>query len=407
MSFAAPTAFLLTAIVLPVIALYILKVRLRRVPVSTNLFWKQVFEEKPPRALWKNLRHLFSLLAQLLLLLLLVFAVADPMLSWQALQARRIVLVIDTSASMKADDVASSRFEAARKSAHAVLDGIRFRDEVAIVTAGERPEVVLGMASHLPTLRRTLDGIQPLDGIAKLDASIDLARQLIGDHPNGQVVVFTDGCAEGDEEGVTGELKDQEQAAITAALTRDSTPDDSTAQTATTSDTALRSAPGVNPSAASAADSRSSPVSDSISIQWHQFGLAAGNVGITQFQARRSLVDPIGYEVLLSVRNASDTAVNGRVELELDGIPADVLPFELQPGQLWTRSLEKTSLEGGLLAASLVQLQVRESSGPSTAAADTGDAPTAAVISDEHRSLINALAVDDKAWAIVPPRRIR
>ena len=50
----------------------------------------------------------------------------------------------------------------------------------------------------------------------------------------------------------------------------------------------------------------------------------AGNVGITQFQARRSLVDPLGYEILTSVRNASNQPVECRLELELDGVPVDV-----------------------------------------------------------------------------------
>ena len=33
---------------------YILKIRLRRVPVSTLLFWQQIFEEKKRRALWQR-----------------------------------------------------------------------------------------------------------------------------------------------------------------------------------------------------------------------------------------------------------------------------------------------------------------------------------------------------------------
>ena len=41
---------------------YILKIRLRRVPVSTVIFWRQIFEEKKPRSLWQRLRHLLSLL---------------------------------------------------------------------------------------------------------------------------------------------------------------------------------------------------------------------------------------------------------------------------------------------------------------------------------------------------------
>ena len=140
MSFAAPAALILGAIALPIVALYILKIRLRRVPVSTNMFWNQVYEEKPPRSLWQYFRHLLSLLAQLLLLSLLVFSVADPVFSWQMFQARKIVAVIDNSASMGAADESQSRFENAIDSAVNFAEGMRFRDKMAIVLAGSRPE---------------------------------------------------------------------------------------------------------------------------------------------------------------------------------------------------------------------------------------------------------------------------
>ena len=125
MSFALPIAFTLAALAVPIVALYILKVRLRRVPVSTNLFWRQIYEEKPPRSIWQHFRHLLSLLLQLLLLMLMVLAIADPCFSWQLLKSRRLVVVIDNSASMRATDVAPSRLDAAKAAASQIIDGMR------------------------------------------------------------------------------------------------------------------------------------------------------------------------------------------------------------------------------------------------------------------------------------------
>ena len=76
MSLANPAALLWAGLALPVIVFYILKIRLRRISVSTVLFWRQIFEEKKPRSLWQRLRHILSLLIQMLLLLLLVGALA-------------------------------------------------------------------------------------------------------------------------------------------------------------------------------------------------------------------------------------------------------------------------------------------------------------------------------------------
>ena len=102
MNLVNPTALLLAGLAVPIIIFYILKIRLRRVPVSTLLFWQQIFEEKKRRSLWQRLRHLLSLLLQLAFLCLLVLALADPIFRWQQARARRTVIVVDNSASMNA-----------------------------------------------------------------------------------------------------------------------------------------------------------------------------------------------------------------------------------------------------------------------------------------------------------------
>ena len=109
MSFANPTALLWALLAVPVVVFYVLKIRLKRVPVSTVIFWRQLFDEKRPRSLWQRLRHLVSLLVQMALLGLMVAALAEPFFSWEILSARRVVLVLDNSASMNATDVEPTR----------------------------------------------------------------------------------------------------------------------------------------------------------------------------------------------------------------------------------------------------------------------------------------------------------
>src|SRR3954468_4527931 len=109
MSLANPTALLWLLLAIPVVVFYVLKIRLKRVPVSTVIFWRQIFDEKRPRSLWQRLRHLISLLLPLVLLTLLVGVLAEPFFAWEALSARRILLVVDNSASMNATDETPSR----------------------------------------------------------------------------------------------------------------------------------------------------------------------------------------------------------------------------------------------------------------------------------------------------------
>ena len=331
MTLGTPLALLLALIAIPIVIFYILKVRLRRVPVSTNLFWNQIFEEKPPKSLWQNLRYWLSLLAQLLILALLVLAIADPILSWQTKGARRLVLILDVSASMQASDKATSRFDSAKQAAQRVLDGVREQDQVAILTAGTRPEVVLGMGNHIPSLRRAINDLLPVDTPANLGSAVELANQLLGDAPNRQVIVFTD-----------------------QDTPKSTNPDNRAKETNT--------------------------------VEYRAFGSNASNVGITQFQTRRSMVDAVGYELLVEVRNASDQPIQCRLEIELDERPVDIFPLKLQPNETWSRTLEKTSLEGGALKATLSKFEN-----------DQG----------QDRAKSNNLDVDDIAWAILPDRVIQ
>lgn len=434
MSLAFPTALLLGLIALPILLLYVLKVRLRRIPVSTNLFWKQMFDEKPPRAWWRKLRHLVSLLAQLLILALLVFAVADPFFSWQSNNARRIVLVMDSSASMQAADVKPSRFEAAKQAALKVLDGVRESDSVAIVSASNRPEVVLGMGGHVPTLKAAIHDLQPSDGVASLDQAIGLAKQLIGDHPHGQVIVMTDGCADRVDKSLKVEQLDSlpEKNAV-ASSPNSETPksdspnseakDGSTNEGVAKDDKNSQLADKVESKAEatketkvdSTAQTEDTKQAQKIDVQYVQFASQASNVGITQFQARRSLVDALGYQILVSVLNASDNEIQCRLDVELDSVPVDVLPLTLKAGESWTRTLEKTSLKGGTLSALLSKIRLASESEPQSTTEkskssqansrqsnsnDTANGDTAA-------TAVNQLVVDDRAWAIVPPRKIQ
>jgi hypothetical protein len=300
MSFANPTAWLWALLAVPVVIFYVLKIRLKRVPVSTVIFWRQLFDEKRPRSLWQRLRHLISLLVQLALLGLMVAALAEPVFSWDVLSARRVVLVLDNSASMNASEGDSTRLTKAKDEARQVIRGLRFRDEMAIVTAGTQARVVCGLTGHLKTLREALDTIEPTDGPTQLAEAVAVARRLAAQTESGgatfRVVVITDGCAEG---------------AVKLAG------DDNT--------TVL-------------------PV-----------GRRTGNVGITRFQVRRSTIDPIGYEILAEVTNLSDEPTGDfRLSVALNGNPVEVKPLKLGANDKWSGVIENTTADGGMLTAELV-----------------------------------------------------
>jgi len=313
MNLANPAALILAALAIPIIVFYILKIRLRRVPVSTVIFWQQIFEEKQPRSIWQHLRHLLSLLVQLLFLMLLVLALGEPFFNWEILAARRLVLVIDNSASMNASDVIPTRLEAAKKLGNTLISRLRFRDELAIVAGGTEAHVVCGLSGHERTLQNALAAVPATDGPTRVGEAVSLARHLLGNRSNAQVLVLTDGCFEGIDQ-----------------------------------------------------------IAQAPDVKIYPVGQRTSNVGITRFQVRRSLLDPTGYQILMEVSNAGDERVECRLEVDLDGDVVDVIPLKLEPGGQWSQTLDKTSTTGGRLEARL-----------------------------DHT---DALAADNRAWALLPKR---
>ncbi len=337
MSLASPLNLIWLAALIPVAAFYILKVRLRRVPVSTILFWQQIYDEHQPRSIWQRMRHWLSLVAQVALILLLVGALADPFFAWETRQMRRIVLVVDNSASMNATDASPSRLAAAKDEALRVIGGMRFRDELAIVTAGGSPRVVCGFSSHGRTLSQAVEDVATTDNPTRVSEAVELANRLLGERQDDHqrdVVVLTD----------SAELSWR--------------------------------AGGVSPSVGQSNDTVASTggLTPSARLVTRRFGTNTGNVGITQFQTRRSLIDPLGYEILVEVTNASDEPIECRLELDLNADVVDVVPLKLTPGQRWSQAFEKTSADGGHMMAKLDR-------------ADT-------------------LATDNRAWAVLPKREM-
>ncbi|MEQ1903330.1 MAG: BatA and WFA domain-containing protein [Pirellulaceae bacterium] len=296
LEFANPIGFWWAFVALPIIAFFILKVRVRRVPVTTLLFWNQLYDEKKPRSWWQRLRHWLSLLLQLAFLVLLVGALVDPLWSWQKSRQKRIVVIIDNSASMQAVDAqGKSRMELAQEAAHTLVRSMRDRDEMALVAAGGRPKVVWGMTNHGRWLKQAIDELNVTDAPSAIETSVELARRLLsGLGGENDIVVITDGCS--------GNLQ---------------------------------------------------PLVDTKQIRLLGVGEKLDNLGITRYQVRRSLIDAISYQVLVDVSNFSEEKRSCRLELDLNGDLVDVLPLELEPNQTVTRIVDHTSAAGGVMTAKL------------------------------------------------------
>src|SRR5438067_10625937 len=110
MGFLFPLALGLLALAIPIIIFYLLKVRREELTVSSNFLWRKVIEDKQANAPWQKLQKNWLLFLQLLLLLLLVIVLGRPFYSSEAKASGNIIVLLDASAGMQANDVTPNRF---------------------------------------------------------------------------------------------------------------------------------------------------------------------------------------------------------------------------------------------------------------------------------------------------------
>ena len=294
MEFLNPVAGYLALLAIPIIIFYILKVRLRREVVSTTVFWEQVFDEHRTRSIWRRLRHLLSLLLNLLFLGLLVAAAVHPILTSQK-QAARTVIIVDNSASMNAVEPGNTatRLEKVKSSLKSLLSGTEIGQQTAIITSGGEPRVAAGFTTHLGTLRKVVDAIEPTDYPTSNAKAISLAKSMIRGEENSEIVLFSD---------------------------------------QTKSRVRMISNEPENPNAQ---------------------GELLTNVAITKFQPRRAIGDALGYEILLEAILYGNEPIECRLEIYLDDIPVDMVPIQLTPNEPFVKIIKSVTEKGGILKASL------------------------------------------------------
>jgi len=259
-SFLNPVALWLAGLAIPLLALYFLKIRRQRVQVPSTLLWQEFVKTEQLATPFQRFRRNLLLLLQLLILALLVLALARPFLSGHASGKRSVVIVLDSSASMKATDASPHRFGEAVDSARDIVDGLEGADEAMIIEAGAQTRVISSFTRDKDHLRRALSEMRCSDAEGTLRDALTLALSLTQDRPDRQVIVISDGGGEN-----LGDMEVREGA-----------------------------------------------------VQFVRVGRSAANAGITALDLRRSPVSELDHQLFVTVENFGTETMESRVEVYLD-----------------------------------------------------------------------------------------
>src|SRR5215470_1145670 len=106
-----------------IVALYFLKLRHRRIVISSSILWKRVLDERQSHSLWEKLRTIISVVIAVTIALLIGLALARPEVESLTGKNERIVLVLDTSPTMNTQTQnGKTRWQHAVESAKGLLN---------------------------------------------------------------------------------------------------------------------------------------------------------------------------------------------------------------------------------------------------------------------------------------------
>ena len=280
MTFLQPWAAWFLAGIPVIVLLYMLRLKRREITVSTHLFWQRVLQESSRRAFFHRLRHLLSLLLNILIFLLIAGALARPLWKPEAEVASNTVIVLDTRSRMQAREAdGETRFSKAASAARDYFRNANARANICLVTADHSARIAVPFTDDEKTLRDRLEKVSATDASGKIEDGIELAKAVLAGRPgHGQVIVLTDRALEPPQKAI---------------------------------------GPGVTVRA---------------------FGSSRDNAAITQFAIRPLPASRETAEILIEARNFGRAPLRTDIEIALDGRPFDVRPIELAPGQVWNET---------------------------------------------------------------------
>ena len=394
MTWGAPMlAGIAAAIAVPtLIILYFLKLRRRDVEISTTLLWKKTIQDMQANAPFQRLRKNILLLLQLLVLAGLLMAIGQPEIKGDAALGQQHVILLDRSASMSATDGEpekpgeKTRLAKAKEAAIKLIDSLRepgvlgtgTADEAMVIAFDTNAKVRQQFTSDKALLKKVIASIEPSDAPSALTEAMRLARAHL---PNETQIDPTT--------GKTIVMEGIKKKGVTMHLYSD----------------------GRLPDAVDALTGK-----DDV-VDFVQVGSsAAANVAISAMRAERSFDNPTQLSLYVGLENTSHQAQQVELELLINGITSQIKTISIPAAT--PRAGTGTTAS----APNEQQAQADTQQAPSSASSETimpwTAGMTGVAFEFEHADGgvfaaqvtpaskdANELAVDDRAWMIVPPAR--
>jgi len=190
MTFLAPAAGIVAAaIALPLLViLYLLRLRRRPLRVSSTLLWEQAAQDLQVNVPLRMIRWSWLLLLHVMALCCFLVAIARPAVGTDGTVGKRVVIIVDRSASMNATDVepaaagaaSRTRLDVAKARTVELIGSIgrsgagTARPRCMVISMAATPQALTGFTTDLRALRDAVEAITPTDQPDDFPATLQL-----------------------------------------------------------------------------------------------------------------------------------------------------------------------------------------------------------------------------------------
>jgi hypothetical protein len=195
----APAGLALLALLIPLVVLYILKIKRSRKKVASTWLWATAQRDLMAKSPFKRLILQLPLLVQALALAALAFALARPSTRGRAFTGDHVAIILDTSASMSAlvegaPGERVTRLDLAKRAAHDILSALTPGSDALVLEAARDARLLSPLDRDVVRVKAAVDRAIVRDVEGDLGPAVALAvdrlRQLGGSR---RVVILTDG----------------------------------------------------------------------------------------------------------------------------------------------------------------------------------------------------------------------
>ena len=272
MSFLNPGMLITLGLIPILILIHTLKPKPKQVEVSNFFLWQAVLKERSRNLSFERLQRNLPLILQIALVTLAALALANPTWEYSVSRSGNLILIVDTSASMKTNTATGTRFEHAIEKALNLIEQREGDQKILIVEAAQKPLVKVGFSDDTRQAMRMIKSLTPTDQSAELEPAIYLALSFVDTARRDSIYVITDGAG-GDFSGI------------------------------------VKRHPMIKPVIVSGGEH---------------------NVGIIRFEFRQTFAGYDKYEIMLEVKNFTAAAVDCPVRLSIDNSVLFENPIFLQ-----------------------------------------------------------------------------